>query len=233
MDPALLALTLRVGLMATVINLPVALVVSWLVVKRRVRGSFVLDMLVSLPLAIPPVAIGFFLLVVLGRTGPVGSVVHGLFGADLVFTWVAATLASAVVSFPLLARPIMVAMGEVDERFEMSARSLGAGPLRVAMTITLPLAYRGILAGVLLGFVRALSEFGATITVAGNIPGKTQTLPLAIYSHVQLRNDADAARLIGVSIALAVATLIVHNWLLSRRSTGRSGDRTRLGRGTP
>ena len=233
MDPALLALTLRVGLMATVINLPVALVVSWLVVKRRVRGSFVLDMLVSLPLAIPPVAIGFFLLVVLGRTGPVGSVVHGLFGADLVFTWVAATLASAVVSFPLLARPIMVAMGEVDERYEMSARSLGAGPLRVAMTITLPLAYRGILAGVLLGFVRALSEFGATITVAGNIPGKTQTLPLAIYSHVQLRNDADAARLIGVSIALAVATLIVHNWLLSRRLTGRSGDRTRLGRGTP
>ena len=233
MDPALLALTLRVGLMATVINLPVALVVSWLVVKRRVRGSFVLDMLVSLPLAIPPVAIGFFLLVVLGRTGPVGSVVHGLFGADLVFTWVAATLASALVSFPLLARPIMVAMGEVDERFEMSARSLGAGPLRVAMTITLPLAYRGILAGVLLGFVRALSEFGATITVAGNIPGKTQTLPLAIYSHVQLRNDAEAARLIGVSIALAVATLIVHNWLLSRRATGRSGDRTRLGRGTP
>ena len=122
-------------------------------------------------------------------------------------------------------------MEDVDERMEMSARSLGAGPTRVALTITLPLAYRGILAGVLLGFVRALSEFGATITVAGNIPGKTQTLPLAIFSSVQLRNDAEAVRLIAVSIALAVATLIVHNWLLSRgnrRRSWRAGDRVKL-----
>ena len=216
MDLSLLAFTLRVGLVATVINLPVALAVSWLVVKRKVRGRFILDMLVSLPLAVPPVVIGFFLLLLLGRDGPIGALVHGVLGRDIVFTWVAAALASAVVSFPLLARPIMVAMGDVDERMEMSARSLGAGPWRVAMTITIPLAYRGILAGVLLGFVRALSEFGATITVAGNIPGRTQTLPLAIYSSVQLRDDAEAFRLVAVSLALAIATLLVHNWLLAR-----------------
>ena len=216
MDWSLLALTVQVGAVATLINIPVALGLSWLVVKKKVRGSFLLDLLVSVPLAIPPVAIGFFLLLILGRESPVGSIVHDVLGADLVFTWVAVALASAVVSFPLLARPIMVAMGEVDERLEMSARSLGAGPLRVALTVTLPLAYRGILAGVLLGFVRALSEFGATITVAGNIPGKTQTLALAIYTNVQLREDAEAMRLIGVSVVLAVVTLLAHNWLLSR-----------------
>ena len=200
------------------INLPIALVVSWLVVKKRIPGRFVIDALVSLPLAIPPVVIGFFLLLILGRESPIGSVVHQLLGVDIVFTWVAASLASALVSFPLLARAIMVAMGEVDDRLEISARSLGAGPWRVAMTITIPLAYRGILAGVLLGFFRAFSEFGATITVAGNIPGRTQTLALAIYSRVQLRDDAAALTLAGVSILLAAATLLVHNWLLSRAS---------------
>ena len=112
----------------------------------------------------------------------------------------------------------MVAMGAVNERLEMSARSLGADPWRVAFTVTIPLAYRGILAGLLLGFVRALSEFGATITVAGNIPGRTQTLPLAIYSSVQLRNDDRALMLVAVSLALAVLTLLIHNWLLHRAS---------------
>ena len=221
MDLGLLTLTLKVAVVATLVNLPLALAISWLVVKRKVRGRIILDMLVSLPLAVPPVAIGFFLLLLLSREGPIGGLVHRALGADIVFTWIAASLASAVVSFPLLARPIMVAMGAVDERLEMSARSLGAGTWRVAMTITIPLAYRGILAGVLLGFVRAASEFGATITVAGNIPGKTQTLPLAIFSRIQLRDDAEAARLIAVSIVLAVATLLVHNWLLSRATRRR------------
>ena len=202
--------------MGTAINFPVALVLSWLVAKRKVRGRFLIDVLISLPLAIPPVAIGFFLLLVLGREGPVGAVLHNLLGVDIVFTWVAASLASAVVSFPLMARTIMVAMGAVDERLETSARSLGASPWRVAFTITIPLAYRGILAGVLLGFVRALSEFGATIVVAGNIPGATQTLPLAIFDRVQLGDDDAALRLVAVSIGLAVVTLMVHNWLLER-----------------
>ena len=202
-----------------IFNLPIAIGLSWLIVKRRVRGSFLLDVLVSLPLALPPVVSGYFLLLLLGREGPVGSLIRDILGVDIVFTWVAAALASAVVSFPLMARGVMTAIEGVDERLERSARSLGAGALRVAFTITLPLAYRGIMAGVLLGFVRALSEFGATIVVAGNIPGRTQTLPLAIFEKVQLGRDADALRLVGVSIALAVATILVHNWLLSKSRT--------------
>ena len=139
------------------------------------------------------------------------------------FTWVAAALAAAVVSFPLTVRAMMVAMGEVDERLELAARGLGAGSWRVAITITLPLAYRGVLAGILLGFVRALSEFGATIIVAGNIPGRTQTMPLAIYSKVQLRDDVDAMIMVSISVALAMATLMIHNWLLQK--THRKRDR--------
>ena len=213
-----LGLTLQIALVATLIDFPIALTLSWLIVKRRIRGRTILDVLASLPLAVPPVAIGYFLLILLGRNGPIGGLLHGAFGLDVVFTWVAATLASAVVSFPLMARAIMIAMDGVDDRFEMSARSLGAGTMRVIMTITIPLAYRGILAGVLLGFVRALSEFGATIVVAGNIPGKTQTIPLAIFSGVQLGDNDLAMRFAAISIALAVATLLLHNWLLERRT---------------
>ncbi len=216
MDLHPILLTLQVAVAATVINVPLALAVSWLVVKRRVPGRILIEAVVSLPLALPPVAVGLFLLLLLGRDGPIGGLLDDLLGVDVVFTWVAAAIASAVVSFPLMARAIMVAMGDVDARLEMSARSLGAGPLRVAATITVPLAYRGILAGLLLGFVRAVGEFGATITVAGNIPGRTQTLPLAIYQKVQTRDDDAALALAGVSIVLAAATLLVHNWLLER-----------------
>jgi molybdate transport system permease protein len=215
-DLSLIILTLQIAVVATAINLPLALAVSWLITKKRVRGAMVIDALVSLPLAVPPVVIGFFLLLALGRDGPIGELTQRLFGKQIVFTWFAAVLASAVVSFPLVARSMMAAMSEVDERLEMSARSLGAGPWRTIFTVTIPLAYRGILAGVLLGFVRALSEFGATITVAGNIPGRTQTLALAIYSNVQLRDDATALKLVAVSIGLALATLLVHNWLIAK-----------------
>ena len=222
MDMSILGLSLKVAGVATVINLPVALFLSWLVVKRRVRGRFLIDLMVSLPLAVPPVVIGYFLLLLLSRDGPLGTAVHTLLGVDVAFTWVAAALASAVVSFPLMVRAIMLAMSGVDERLEISARSLGAGLLRVALTITLPLAYRGILAGILLGFVRALSEFGATIIVAGNIPGRTQTLPLAIFTNVQTGKDDAALRLVAVTIVLAFVTLFVHNWLLDRDRTRRA-----------
>jgi molybdate transport system permease protein len=215
----LILLTLQVAVVATAANIPVALAISWLIVKRRVRGRFIIDVVVSLPLAVPPVVIGYALLLLLGREGPVGVLLREAFGVDLVFTWVAAALAAALVSFPLLIRAVMTAMEGVDERLERSARSLGAGPLRVALTITLPLAYRGILAGVLLGFVRALSEFGATIVVAGNIPGRTQTLPLAIFESVQLGRDSDALRLVTISVVLGVASLLVHNWLLARQAS--------------
>ena len=209
------------AVVATAMNLIPALAVSWLLVKRRVPGGFVLDLLVSLPLALPPVAIGFFLLLLLGREGPFGTAARALFGSDIIFTWFAAAIAGAVVSFPLVTRSIMVAMGGVDRRLELSARTLGAGPWRVFFTITVPLAYRGILAGLLLGFVRALSEFGATIVVAGNIAGRTETLPLAVYSNILLGRDGEALKLIGITIGLAVLTLAAHNWLLSRMGRAR------------
>ena len=212
----ILGLTVQIAVVGTAINLPIALGVSWLIVKRRIPGRLVFDALVSLPLAVPPVVVGYALLLLLGNRGPVGGLLNRLLGVELVFTWFIAALAAAVVSFPLMARAVMVAMGGVDEHLEMAARSLGAGAMRVFFTITVPLAYRGILAGVLLGFVRAISEFGATIVVAGNIPGKTQTLPLAIYSEVLLGDDAMAIRLIAVSVGLAVVTLLVHNWLLGQ-----------------
>ena len=209
-------ISLQVAFVATLINLPLALLLSWLVVKKRVRGAFLLDILASLPLAVPPVVVGYMLLLMFGRRGPLGRLLEAALGWDIVFTWVAAAIAAAIVSFPLTARAIMVAMQGVDERIEKSARSLGAGPLRVVFTITLPLAYRGILAGVLLGFVRAISEFGATIVVAGNLVGKTRTLPVAIYHNVQLGRDKDALILVAVSIVLAIAALAVHNWLVAR-----------------
>ncbi len=221
MNYTVIILTLQVAAVATAINLPIAIGLSWLVVKRRVRGRFLIEVIASLPLALPPVVSGYFLLLMLGREGPVGIALRETLGVDIVFTWVAAALAAAVVSFPLLFRAVMAAMETVDERLELSARSLGAGWLRVALTITIPLAYRGILAGLLLGFVRALSEFGATIVVAGNIPGRTQTLPLAIFENVQLGEDADALTLVAVSMSLAVISLLVHNWLLERTRTGR------------
>lgn len=211
-----LQITLQVAVVATLIDVPLALLLSWLVVKKRIRGAFLLDILASLPLAVPPVVVGYALLLLFGRNGPLGRLLDAALGWEVVFTWFAAALAAAIVSFPLAARAIMVAMEGVDERLERAARSLGAGPVRVAFTVTLPLAYRGILAGALLGFVRAVSEFGATIVVAGNIPGKTQTLPLAIYHNVQLGRDDHALTLVAISIALAVATLAIHNLLLAR-----------------
>ena len=214
-------LTLRVAAVATLLNLPLAPALGWLVVKKRVRGAFVLDVLASLPLAVPPVVVGYALLLLLGRRGPLGSLLESYLGLEIAFTWIAAVLASAIVSFPLVVRAAMTAMEEVDERLERSARTLGAGPVRVALTITMPLAYRGILAGVLLGFIRALSEFGATIIVAGNIPGRTQTVPLAIYDSIQLGRGEETRVLVIVALALALATLAVHNWLL-RRSRGRN-----------
>ena len=214
-------LTLRVAVIATLLNLPLALALGWLVVKKRIRGAFILDIMASLPLAVPPVVVGYLLLLLLGRRGPLGSLVESSLGLEIAFTWVAAVLAAAVVSFPLVARAIMTAMEEVDERLERSARILGAGTLRVALTVTLPLAYRGVLAGVLIGFIRALSEFGATIIVAGNIPGKTQTVPLAIYDSIQLGRGEETRVLVLVAVALALATLAAHNWLL-RRSRERS-----------
>ena len=144
---ATLQITLQVAIVATLIDVPLALLLSWLVVKKRIRGAFLLDILASLPLAVPPVVVGYALLLLFGRNGPLGRLLDAALGWEVVFTWFAAALAAAIVSFPLAARAIMVSMEGVDERLERAARSLGAGPVRVAFTVTLPLAYRGILAG--------------------------------------------------------------------------------------
>ena len=213
---SLIITSLQVATLATAINVPFAMFIGWLLIKRNFRGKFILDILVSLPMAVPPVAIGFLLLLLFGRNGPVGSILYNLLGIEIVFTLIAAALAAAIVSFPLMTRTIMVAFGEVDERMELSARTLGASPWKVAFTITIPLAYKGILAGILIGFVRSISEFGATIVVAGNIPGYTQTLPTAIYTSVQTGDHNVAVRLVFLSISLAVVALLAHNYLLRR-----------------
>ncbi|MBI49829.1 MAG: molybdate ABC transporter permease subunit [Chloroflexi bacterium] len=209
-------LTLKISVVATLLNIPLALIIGWAVGRKNFRGKFLLELLVSLPLALPPVVLGYMLLLLVGRSGPIGQISHLLFGSDIVFTWVAATLAASVVSLPLMARATIVSMSSVDETLERSARSLGAGPFRTFLTITIPLSYHGVLGGILIGFVRALAEFGATIIVAGNIPGSTQTIPLAIYNKVQLGRNDEALVLVGVSVLLAICTLSVYTWLLSR-----------------
>ena len=214
----LILLSIKVAAVATLINIPIAVYIAWLIGRRNIRGKLFLETIISLPLALPPVVTGYFLLILVGRESALGQVSQFLFGTDIVFTWVASAIAASVVSFPLMVRAIIVAMQGVDTTLERSARSLGAGPVRTFLQITLPLCYNGLVAGILLGFVRAIGEFGATIVVAGNIPGRTQTIPLAIYSKVQLGKDSEAINLIIVSTVMAIITLIIHHWLVIRGS---------------
>ncbi|MDP6824017.1 MAG: molybdate ABC transporter permease subunit [Dehalococcoidia bacterium] len=219
-DLTIVLLSLRVASVAMLLALPIGFALAWLLVRKQIRGRFLVEAVVSLPLALPPVVIGYGLLILLGSKGPFEGVA---------FTAFAASLASAIVALPLIVRTFVVALDGVDPRLELAARSLGAGSWRVLMTVTIPLAYRGLLAGALIGFVRALSEFGATIVVAGNIPGRTQTVPLGIFTRIQAGDDSAALRLVAVSIGLAIATLIVHDLLLRRG--GLSGRRQRAGFG--
>jgi len=211
-----IVLSIQIAIIATVINLPIALLFSWLIVKRRIRGSSALEILMTIPLAIPPTIIGFFVLVIFGINGPIGKITTGLFGFNIIFTWIAATLVTAIISFPLMARSIMVSMSEIDSNLEKTAQGLGAGPIKVFFSITLPLSYRGVIAGSLICFVRALSEFGATIIVAGNMPQKTQTISLAIYSAIQLGDESTAFSLSAVALGIAIISLIIYNILLKK-----------------
>ena len=214
-----IALSVQVAALGTLFGLPVALWIGWVLAKSSIRGKAVLDTLVSFPLVLPPVVTGFFLLWLMGRDGPIGGILHDLFGIDVVFTWVAAALAAGLVSLPLMVRAIEVAMSGVDPRLEMAAQSLGAGPLRTFFSVTVPLAYRGILAAALLAFARGLGEFGATMVVAGNIPGRTQTMPLLIFNRIQLGDDSAAVRLIVASLVLALLSLSIHHRLARRIAT--------------
>jgi molybdate transport system permease protein len=197
--------------------LPPGVALGWLLARRQWRGKSVVETLVALPLVIPPVATGLILLKLFGRRGLLGHLCEKFFGVEIVFTWKAVVLATAVMSFPLLVRAARVAFEEVPARLESVARTLGAGPWRVFFAISLPLARRGLLAGTVLAFARALGEFGATVMVAGMIPGETITLALGIYQDVQLGHDESAFVLLGISVILAFGAVTVSEWLLRRK----------------
>lgn len=209
--------TAWVSAVATVLILPPGLALAWLLARADWRGKSLVETLVTLPLVMPPVATGLILLKLLGRRGAIGSFLHDSLQLDIVFTWRAVLIALAIMSFPLLVRSARVAFEEVNPRLEQIAKTLGAGNARVFATITLPLALRGIVGGMLLAFARALGEFGATIMVAGNIPGRTSTLSLSIFQSVQLGQDSHAFRLLGVSVVLAFAAVWTGECLLHRR----------------
>lgn len=213
------AFTLGVALLSTLLILPPGVWLGWLLARRHWRGKAIVETVVALPLVIPPVATGLILLKLFGRRGVLGKFFEQTLGIEIVFTWKAVVVATAVMSFPLLVRTVRVAFEAVPLRLEQVARTLGSGPWRVFFTITLPLARRGLLAGSVLAFARALGEFGATVMVAGYIPGQTGTLALGIYHLVQLGQDETALVLLLISVLLAFGAVAVSEWLLRRRAS--------------
>jgi len=219
-----LRVSLIVALYSVAFSLPLAIAVAWLLARKRFWGRGILDSLVHVPLVLPPVVVGYVLLVLFGVRGPLGAFLNETFGVRLVFTTAGAALATAVMAFPLMVRAIRLSIEAIDHGLDEAARTLGAGPLDRFRTVTLPLILPGILSGGIVAFAASLGEFGAVITFASNIPGETQTLPLAIYSAIQTPGgDAAAARLATLSFALALAGLILSEILARkvRRMLGR------------
>lgn len=220
-----LRLSLRVGACSVAASLPLGLAAAFLLARGRFPGKLLVDGLIHLPLVLPPVVVGFALLVLFGRHGPIGAFLYEHFAISFAFNWKGAALASAVMGFPLMVRAMRLSLELVDRRLEQAARTLGAGRLRVLVTVTLPLMAPGILSGVILAFARSISEFGATITFVSNIPGQTQTISAAIYTLTQIPgSDAEAGRLVLISIALAFAALIASEWLSRRAAIRFHGD---------
>ena len=207
--------TIATAAVATMLMLPPGLLLAWLLARGRFRGRVLVDTIVSLPLVMPPVATGLVLLMLVAPRGPLGRVLARA-GVEVVFTWKAVVLAMTVMGLPLLVRTVRAGIEQVDRRYEAAASTLGAGPLRVFLTVTLPLARPAVAAGAVLGFARALGEFGATIMIAGSIPGSTRTLAVAIYSLAETGRDGDAAVLVAISAAIAFLALCVSNWISSR-----------------
>ena len=208
-------------MVAVVLTLPPAYGTAWLLARRRFPGRVLLDSAVHLPLVLPPVVTGWLLLLLFGRSGPIGGWLEEHLGITLVFRWTGAALAAAVMALPLMVRAMRLSIEAVDRRLEEAARVLGASPWRAFLTVTLPLSAPGIAAGAMLGFARSLGEFGATITFASNIAGETRTLPLAIYSGLQMPGgEAQVARLAAISITLSIAALVASEVLI-RRSAGK------------
>lgn len=221
---AAIRLSLWVAGWAVLLSLPAGVALGWLLARRRFPGKAAVETLVNLPLVLPPVVTGYLLLLLFGRNGPAGSWLASTLGIDVAFTWVAAALASAALGFPLMVRAIRLAFQAVDPRLEEAARSLGAGPWDSFFTVSLPLARSGIIAGAVLAFARSLGEFGATIVFAGNIPGRTRTVPLAIFTAVNRPGGlAAGARLAVVATLLAALALGVSEWLERRGRTDREG----------
>jgi molybdate transport system permease protein len=214
-------LSIRVATVATLIATPLGIALAFLLARRDFWGKSLVDALVHLPLVLPPVVTGYVLLLAFGRRGPIGAFLADTFGIVFAFRWTGAALACGVMSFPLLVRPMRLSIEAVDRKLEQAAETLGAAPWRVFFTVTLPLALPGVLAGMVLGFAKAIGEFGATITFVSNIPGETQTISSAIYSLIQTPDgDAAALRLVIVSVIVAVAALIGAE-VFARRATAR------------
>lgn len=207
-------LSLKVSSVAVILSLPLGILVAWVLVRCNFPGKTLLDSIIHLPLVLPPVVVGYLLLISMGKRGFIGEWLYNWFGFSFTFSWRGAALASAVVAFPLMVRAIRLALEAVDRKLEQAARTLGATPLRVFFTITIPLSLPGIIVGTVLAFARSLGEFGATITFVSNIPGETQTIPLAMYTLIETPGaEVDAARLCIIAIVLALISLLISEWL--------------------
>jgi molybdate transport system permease protein len=218
-----LLLSLRVAVVCVVISLPPALALSWLLARKRFRGKLLVEGVVHLPLVLPPVVTGYLLLLALGPRGPLGRLLEQTFGLSLAFSWRGAAVASAVVGFPLMVRAIRLSMERVDPRLEQAAATLGSGPWRTFARITLPLSLPGVVTGAVLSFARSLGEFGATIIFVGNIAGETRTLPLAVFTALQLPGgEPQAMRLVVLAVVLSLCALVGSEWS-SRRLRRREG----------
>jgi molybdate transport system permease protein len=218
-------LSLRIALVATVVALPFGIAVAWVLARKDFWGKALLDGLVHLPLVLPPVVTGYLLLISFGRRGPIGAFLAENFGIVFSFRWTGAALACGVMAFPLLVRAIRLSFEAIDRRLEDAAATLGASRFRAFLTVTLPLALPGVIAGMVLCFAKALGEFGATITFVSNIPGETQTLSAAIYTFTQVPGgDAAAFRLVVVAIVIALAALIASEWFARRAGMRYHGD---------
>ena len=214
-------LSLKVGVVATLVATPLGIAIAWLLARCDFWGKSLVDALIYLPLVLPPVVTGYLLLLTFGRRGLIGGWLADHLGIVFAFRWTGAALACGIMSFPLLVRPIRLSIEAVDRRLEQAASTLGAAPWRVFWTVTLPLALPGVLAGMVLGFAKAIGEFGATITFVSNIPGETQTISAAIYTLTQVPDgDAAALRLVAISIVISMIALVASEWF-ARRATQR------------
>ena len=210
-------LTLKVALLATLLAGVAGIGLGWYMARRRFVGHTLVDALLMLPMVLPPTVLGYYLIVLIGRNGVLGQYLDQWFGINLMFTWQGAVLAASIVSFPLIYKAARAAFEDADPRMALAARTLGAGELEIFLRISLPLAGRGVAAGLMLAFARAMGEFGATLMIAGNLPGKTQTLSIAVYDAVQAGNDAEALWLTLLISAVCMFVLVASSRLLQAR----------------